>query len=73
MRNNYTIFSYQKQAKIKTFWLFRNLKVGEFHYYSKIVELHGQHCYLSGTKTIERDGKMEFIIIISILIINEDK
>jgi hypothetical protein len=65
IRNNFTIYSYQKQAEIKAFWLFNNLKVGEFYHYPKIVDLHGQRCYLSGTKTIERDGKIEFLIIVS--------
>lgn len=65
IRNNFTIYSYQKQKEIKAFWLFSNLKVGEFYHYPKIVELHGQRCYLSGTKTIDRDGKMEFLIIVS--------
>jgi hypothetical protein len=65
IRNNFTIYSYQKQAQIKAFWLFNNLKVGEFYHYPKIVELHGQRCYLSGTKTIDRDGKIEFLIIVS--------
>ena len=65
IRNNFTIYSYQKQTQMKAFWLFNNLKVGEFYHYPKIVELHGQRCYLSGTKTIDRDGKMEFLIIVS--------
>lgn len=65
IRNNFTIYSYQKQEEMKAFWLFNNLKVGEFYHYPKIVELHGQRCYLSGTKTIDRDGKMEFLIIVS--------
>ena len=65
IRNNFTIYSYQKQEQIKAFWLFNNLKVSEFYHYPKIVELHGQRCYLSGTKTIDRDGKMEFLIIVS--------
>jgi Transposase DDE domain len=65
IRNNFTIYSYQKQAEIKAFWLFNNLKIGEFYHYPKIVDLHGQPCYLSGIKTIDRDGKMEFLIIVS--------
>lgn len=65
IRNNFKIYSYQKQGEIKAFWLFNNLKVGEFYHYSKIVELHGQRCYLSGSKTIDRDGNMEFLIIVS--------
>lgn len=65
IRNNFTIYSYQKQEQIKAFWLFNSLKVGELYHYPKIVALHGQRCYLSGTKTIDRDGKMEFLIIVS--------
>ena len=65
IRNNFKIYSYQKQTEIKAFWLFNTLKVGEFYHYPKIVKLHGQMCYLSGTKTINREGKMEFLIIVS--------
>jgi len=65
IRNNFKIYSYQKKAVIKAFWLFNNLKVGEFYHYPKIVELHGQKCYLTGCKTIDRNGKMEFLIIVS--------
>jgi hypothetical protein len=28
IRNNFTIYSYQKQEQIKAFWLLNNLKVG---------------------------------------------
>jgi hypothetical protein len=65
IRNNFKIYSYQKQEEIKAFWLFNNLKVGEFYHYPKIVELHGQRCYLSGSKTVNRNGKLEFLIIVS--------
>jgi hypothetical protein len=65
IRNNFKIYSYQKQEEIKAFWLFNNLRLGDFYNYPKIVKLHGQRCYLSGCKTIDRDGKMEFLIIVS--------
>ena len=65
IRNNFKIYSYQKQIKIKAFWLFNNLKIGKFYHYLKIVELQGQRCYLSGSKTNDRNGKMEFLIIVS--------
>jgi hypothetical protein len=41
------------------------LKVGEFYHYPKIVELHGQQCYLSGSKTIDRKENIDFLIIVS--------
>ncbi|MBJ7881997.1 IS4 family transposase [Gelidibacter salicanalis] len=65
LRNNFKIYSYQKQKEIKAFWLFNNLRIGEFYHYPKIVSLHGQKCYLTGSKTFDRDGKMEFLIIVS--------
>ena len=65
IRNNFKIYSFQKQKEIKAFWLFNNLKVGEFYHYPKIIRLHDQLCYLSGCKTIDREGKMEFLIIVS--------
>jgi hypothetical protein len=65
IRNNFKIYSYQKQKEIPAFWLFNNLKMNEFYHYPKIVELHGERCYLSGKKTINREGKLEFLIIVS--------
>jgi hypothetical protein len=64
IRNNFKIYSYQKQEEIKDSWLFNNLKTGEFYRYPKIVELHGQRCYLYGSKTIDSDGNMGFLIIV---------
>jgi IS4 transposase len=32
---------------------------------TKIVNLHGQDCYLSGSKTLYRDGKQKYLIIVS--------
>jgi transposase len=65
IRNNFKIYSYQKQAEIKAFWLFNKLKIGEFYHYPKVVKLHGQKCYLSGSKTLDRNGKIEYLIIVS--------
>lgn len=45
--------------------MLRNLKIGEFYHYQRIAELHDQRCYLSGINTIDRDGKMEFLSIVS--------
>nr|WP_314898146.1 hypothetical protein [uncultured Flavobacterium sp.] len=42
IRNNFKVYSYQKQEEIPDFWLFNNLKMNEFYHYPKIVELHGQ-------------------------------
>jgi len=65
IRNNFKVYLYQKQKEILAFWLFNTLKLNELYHYPKIVKLHGQDCYLSGCKTINREGKMEFLIIVS--------
>ena len=65
IRNNFKVYSYQKNKEIPAFWLFNNLKVGQFYSYPKIVRMHGEMCYLSGKKSIDRNGKMEFLIIVS--------
>lgn len=65
IRNNFNVYCFQKQSEIKAFWLFNNLKINHCCHYPRIVKLHGQLCYLSGCKTINSDGKLEFIIIVS--------
>jgi len=65
IRNNFKVYLYQKQTEIPVFWLFNRLKINELYHYPKLVNLHGQDCYLSGTKTLDREGKMEFLIIVS--------
>ena len=65
IRNNFKVFSYQKNEYIKARWLFDHLKVGELYHYPKLVKLHGQECYLSGSKAIGKDGKPELLLIVS--------
>ena len=65
VRNNFKIFSHQKQKEIYACELFNHLKINELYHYPKIVRLHGQLCYLSGTKTIDRNAKVELLIIVS--------
>lgn len=65
IRNNFKIYSYQNQEEIQASWLFNSLKLNEFYHHRKIVRLHGQDCYLSGSKAIDRNGKMEYLILIS--------
>jgi len=47
----------------KVFWLFNSLPLHGALHYRKIVQLGKQWVYLSGTKTINRDGGIEFVII----------
>jgi len=65
IRNNFKVFSYQKNREMPAFWLFYSLKINEFYHHRKIVKLHGHDCYLSGCKTIDREGKLQYLIIVS--------
>ena len=52
IRNNFKVFSFRQQKQITAWHLFNNLKVGELRHYQRIVRMHDQLCYLSGTRTI---------------------
>lgn len=47
----------------KAFWLFNYLPLHGYKHYRQIVQLGTQWVYLSGIKTINRDGGIEFVII----------
>ncbi len=61
IRNNFKVYLPEKNKEIKAFWLFNNLKVGQYKHYNKIVSINQQLCYLSGCKVKNGD----FLIIIS--------
>ena len=65
IRNNFRVELPHKNKQIKAWHLFNAYKVNEFVYYNKIVRINGQLCYLSGCKLNSRDGKREFLIIVS--------
>lgn len=65
IRNNFKVYSYQRQAEINAFWLFNHLKLNELHHHPKIIKMHGQDCYLSGCKIKDREGKQEFLLVVS--------
>jgi len=61
IRKNFKVFLIQKQKYVKAFWLFNAYKVNQFIIYPKLVVIHGQLVYLSGTKLT----KGEYLILIS--------
>lgn len=65
IRNNFKVYSYQRQDEIDASWLFNHLKMNELYHYPKIVRMHGQDCYLSGCKIINREGKREYLMVVS--------
>lgn len=61
IRNNFKVYVFDKNKEVKASWLFASRKVGEFHYYKKIVSVNGEMCYIAGCKLVKGD----FLIIIS--------
>ena len=49
----------------KAFWLFNSLPVNTASHYHKIVCIDGQWVYLTGMKVLNREGKIEFVIVAS--------
>jgi hypothetical protein len=64
IRNNFKVKCPRKQSLIPAWHYFNHLKLGQLHHLSKIFEIGGEHCYLSGCKSIV-EGKVEYLIIIS--------
>jgi len=65
IRNNFKVFCFDNHEKKPVFWLFNDLKKGELRHCQKIVKINGVLCYVSGAKTVEKNGKQGFLIIIS--------
>jgi len=65
IRLNFKVFIPHKGQEIKAFHLFNSFRINEFVYYPKIVRINGQLCYLSGCKLGIRNGKQDFLIIVS--------
>ena len=65
IRNNFKVFNPRNNKYIKAIWLFLSQKINEFRVYKKIVYVNGQACYLSGCRLKNKDGKQDFLIIVS--------
>ena len=65
IRNNFWVTIPRNGHKVKASWLFNGLRINQFKYYSGIVNIHGQLCYISASKTKSKQGIPELQIIIS--------
>lgn len=63
--NNFKVFLPHKNKEVKASHLFNRFRVNEFVDYNKIVRVNGQLCYLSGCKLNNKNGKQDFLIIVS--------
>ena len=52
IRNNFMVYLPHKNKQTKAFWLFNDLKVGQYKHYDKIISLNKELCYISGCNTI---------------------
>jgi hypothetical protein len=51
--------------RFKAFWLFNDLKCGEYKVLYRIYCVNGQYCFLSASKVKNKQGKPELQLIIS--------
>ena len=65
IRNNFKVFIPNKNKEVKVSWLFNSTGINEFMHYHKIVRIGSQLCYLSGCKLKRKNGKPNFLIIVS--------
>ncbi len=64
-RNNFKVYCFKRNEEKPVFWLFNKLNIGEFYHHPKIVKINGVCCYVSGVKTIGKNGNDDFLILIS--------
>jgi len=65
IRNNFKVELPHKNKTIKAWHLFNAYKINEFIDYPKIVRVNRQLCYISGCKLYPKNGKTDFLIIVS--------
>lgn len=65
IRNNFKVFNPRKNEQIKASRLFESQKINEFKAFKRIVYVNDQACYLSGCRLKNKDGKQDFLIIVS--------
>ncbi len=65
LRNNFKVFCFDKNEEKPVFWLFNKLQKGEFYHHPKIVRINDVKCYVSGMKNYDRQGKLDFLILVS--------
>lgn len=66
IRSNMSVFVPGKGSVVSK-WLFNSLPLNSWWQFYKIVSIHDQWVYLSGMKILNRQNKIEFVIIASYL------
>jgi len=65
IRNNFSVTDPRTGKTIPAWWLFNGVPQGRVRVLERLVRVGGQLCYLSGSKTRNKQGKLEYQIIAS--------
>jgi IS4 transposase len=65
IRENFLVLNPKTGKRIKASWLFFDLKLNQVDYKHQIYYVNNQLCYLSASKTKNKDGKPELQIVVS--------
>lgn len=65
IRENFWVEIPSNGHMVKASWLFNSLKVNEWAFYSKIIRVNGELCYLSVSRIINKENKPKLQIIVS--------
>ena len=65
IRDNFWVLIPRNGHRVKASWLFNHVKINQYAFYSGIVYVNGQLCYLSASKVRNKQGVAELQIIVS--------
>jgi hypothetical protein len=65
IRENFYVDNPRTGKRFKAFWMFSDLKCGEYRFFRKIYRVNGQLCYLWASKVKSKQGVPELQIIIT--------
>lgn len=65
IRENFWVIIPRNGHRVKASWLFNRLQLNQYEFYSGIVIVNGQLCYLSASKVKNKEGVPELQIIVS--------
>ncbi len=65
IRENFYVVIPRNGHRMKASVLFHQLKLGQFTFHRRIVQVNNQLCYISGSKVLGKDRKPELQVIIS--------
>lgn len=65
IRENFWVDIPRNGHRVKAYWLFNQLRNNQQAFYSRIIRIKGQLCYLSASKVLNKNGVPEFQIIVS--------